>query len=179
MLYAPPASSFISIQFFVDFVYCLTSLLFFDIPLLQYYRNITIINNSLSFFWRYVSLFRYFFIILNCNCFWIILLWIFLRLRDSATARLFYSQFINNFLAFFWKYISFFRYFFAMPICNCIRIILLWNFLGFHNVIRKFITSQIVSYACCFFNKPSWSSFKCIWSRLFSIIKRFLNIFTS
>ena len=33
-----------------------------------------IIGNFLSFFWRNISFFRYFFFMLICNCFWIILL---------------------------------------------------------------------------------------------------------
>ena len=55
---------------------CLTNALFFNIPLLYYHINTKIINNFLSFFWRYVS-FQCFFIILICDCFWIILLLIF------------------------------------------------------------------------------------------------------
>ena len=83
----------------VDLVYCLTNLLFFDIPLLYYYINLRSLI-ILSFFWRYISFFRYFFIMLICNCFWIILLWIFWIFCNPI------SNFITNqiscFCCFFW-----------------------------------------------------------------------------
>ena len=48
---------------------CLTSLLFFDISLLYYYIKYQTINSFLSFYWRCISFFRYFFIIFICTCF--------------------------------------------------------------------------------------------------------------
>ena len=74
----------------VDLVYCLTNLLFFDIQLLYYYKWCYIISNFLPLFWRYISFFWYFFIILIFDCLWIILLQIFLNFRD------FISNFITN-----------------------------------------------------------------------------------
>ena len=56
----------------VNMGYYLTNLLFFDIPLLYYYIRYQIINNFLSFFWRYMSFFRCFSIFFISNCFWVI-----------------------------------------------------------------------------------------------------------
>ena len=73
----------------------------------------------LSFFWRYISFFRYYFIILIYNCFWIILLWNFWNFCDFLIFLCYtmLSQFINDFLSFSWRYISFFKYFVIMLIC--------------------------------------------------------------
>ena len=60
--------------------------------------------------------------------------------------------FIINFLSFFWRYISFFRCFFIMLIYNCSWIILLLTFWKFYNFISNFITNQITSCSCCFWN---------------------------
>ena len=55
-----------------DLVYYLTNILFFGIPLLYYYINLR------SWIWkRDISFFRYFFVMLICNCFWVVLLWSF------------------------------------------------------------------------------------------------------
>ena len=62
-----------------------------------------------------------------------------------------YILFINSssisdhqqFFSFFWRYISFLRYFFIMLICKYFWIILLWRFLNFRNSISNFITNQI------------------------------------
>ena len=45
----------------VDLVYCLTNFIFLDVPLSYYQINTKIINNILSFFWRYISFY------INCN----------------------------------------------------------------------------------------------------------------
>ena len=98
-----------------DLMYRLTSLLFFDMPLLSYYIKCDcIILLMLSFFWRYKSFYRYLYFTFNH----------------------------------FWS--------------------ILWLF--FDNFINDFITNQIISCFCCFFNCSFWSSFKCICGWLFSII---------
>ena len=52
-----------------DLVYYLTNILFFGIPLLYYYINLR------SWIWkRDISFFRYFLVMLICNCFWVVLL---------------------------------------------------------------------------------------------------------
>ena len=66
-----------------------------------------------------------------------------------------------------------------MLLCNCLWIILLWIFLNFCNSIKTFIANQSNSHFCCFLNGFFWRSFKCICCRLFSIFKKFLNIFTA
>ena len=96
MLFVPCASSFISIEFFVLnlvgwFGSLFNKFIIFLYSLLYYCIDIKVINNFLFYFWRYISFFKYFFIMLICNCFWIILLWIFwifviLSSYDSATA---------------------------------------------------------------------------------------------
>ena len=56
----------------VDLVYCLTNFIFLDVPLSYYQINTKIINNILSFFWRYISFY------INCNCYeFFILFWFF------------------------------------------------------------------------------------------------------
>ena len=76
---------------------------FFHIPLLYYYINTKTTNNILPSFWRYISFFRYSFIILICNCFWIILLWIFWNFRNSAVLQVSHhvSSFIINQIYYF------------------------------------------------------------------------------
>ena len=60
----------------------------FDISLLKY---VNLSSSLISFlFSEYISYFRYFFIILICNCFWISSLWIFWNFRISV------SDFITN-----------------------------------------------------------------------------------
>ena len=54
----------------IDLVYWPTNLLFFDIPILYYYISL----RSSKIFWRYIPFSRCFFIMLICNCLWIILL---------------------------------------------------------------------------------------------------------
>ena len=82
LLYVLRASSIISTRFFVlnlmvELVYCLTNLLFLDIPLLYCYINL---KSSIIFCVSsgdiYLSL-GISFIMLICNCIWIILLWSF------------------------------------------------------------------------------------------------------
>ena len=75
MLYVPRKSSFISTQFFVlnlvDWFIVLSQkfiIFWYSIIVLLYLSQI--INNFLSFFWRYISFFRYFFIMFICSCFW-------------------------------------------------------------------------------------------------------------
>ena len=129
-LYILQAWSFVLTQFFiiiwlVDLVYGLKFLfLFFDVPLWYcYISHWSSVNSYFSF--GDISFFRYFFIIIICNCLWIILLWILQNFPNS----------INNFIG------------------NIITISFFW-----------------------FLNYSSWSSFKCISSSLFSMIK---TIFTT
>ena len=117
----------------VDLMYCLTNLLFIDIPLLYYYINLRSLIICRLFFWKYISFFRYFSIKSNFFCF----------------------------------------------ICNFFWIIVWWSSSYFCSFISTFISNQITSYFCCFLNYSFWSSFKCICSRLFSMIKKFLAIFKS
>ena len=77
---------------------------------------------------------------------------------------------------------SFFMYFSIKSnifflICNWI--ILRWSFWGSCNSISNFISNQITIYFCSFLNFSFWRSFKCICSRLFSMIKKFLTVFTA
>ena len=105
----------------VGLVYCPTNLLFFGIPLLYYYisfKSLIIFYLSSGDTYVYI-LFLVFFIILICNCFWMILLWNFwnplILLAISLPVNCFccflifhnyqYYQIINNFLPFFWRYI--------------------------------------------------------------------------
>ena len=119
----------------------------------------------MSFFWRYMSSFRYFFIILIYNCFWIILLWIFetfiilsvilLSIKFIifwySIIILFYEcQIINNFFSFLWISISFFKYFFIIFIFNCFWITLVW--INFSKPARDFICNEITTYFWCFSN---------------------------
>ena len=57
---------------------------------------------------------------------------------------------INKFLSFFWRYMSFFRYFFPMLIYNWFWIVLLWIFWIVCNFFNNFMTNQITSCFCCF-----------------------------
>ena len=136
VLYASHESSFISIQFFVlNFVdwfgvYCLTSLLRFDIPLLHFYINIKFINNFWSFFWIYIyNIYIYIYI--------------------SVYFIYIYKIYI---------YIYFFRYFFIILIC--LQIILFECFETFVilSAILLPIKSPVAS--TVFLNFSFWSSFK-------------------
>ena len=170
MLYVPRASWFNTTQFFSKcrwgvlsnkFIIFLWSIIRSFIPLLLYYINIKIII-VLSLFWIYMSFFGFFFIMLSCNCFWIILLWFFWNFRNSVVLRLSCRV----------------RCIFIMLICNCFWFILLcFFFLNFHDFVSDFITKQ--SCFCCFWNWSFWSSFKRICGRLFTMIKKFLAIFTT
>ena len=53
------------------------------------------------------------------------------------------------------------------------------SFECYHMSFDHFFTKQITSCLCSFFNRFSWSSFKCICSRLFSMTKKFLVVFTT
>ena len=55
--------------------------------------------------------------------------------------------------------------------------ILQWTSWDICNSIRNIFTNQITSFFCCFSNYFFWSSFKCICSRLFSMINKSLTIF--
>ena len=147
MLYNLCDPSFISTQFFCPKFSCLISCIvwkiycFFDIALLYYHKNVRLsIHFCLSSGKIYLSLrissscsFLIVSELFYCNCFVIfsaILLPIKLLVACAVfwyyIIILYYSKFINNLLSFFWRYISFFTYFFIIPICNCFWIILLW-----------------------------------------------------
>ena len=51
-----------------------------------------------------------------------------------------------------------------------------WRFCNFASI---FIANQMTSCFCCFLNWSFWSSLKCICCRLFSMIKKFLALFTA
>ena len=89
MLYVLRASSFISTQFFVlnlvgwfDLLCNKFIIFWYFIIILLYYSQI--INDFLSFFWRYIPFFKCFFITFICNCSWIILLWSFRDFRNLS-----------------------------------------------------------------------------------------------
>ena len=76
MLYVSRESSFISAQFFFQnfvgwFVVLSQKFIIFWYSIVALLYLSQIINNFLSFFWRYISFFSYFFIMFICNCFWI------------------------------------------------------------------------------------------------------------
>ena len=144
----------------------------------------------MSFFWRYISLFKYFFIILTYNCFWIIFLSSFWKFHNSLAIWLsikfilflIIHSYINLrssiiFCLYFKRYIHFFMYFLIILICNSFLIILLEMFWNLRNSVNDFRTNWISSCFCCFLNCFLWSSFKCIYYRLFTMIKKFLIIF--
>ena len=57
---------------------------------------------------------------------------------------------------------------------------LLWlSVWDFRNSIRNFITNQVTSCFCWFLNCSFWSSFERICSKCFSMVKKFLTIFTA
>ena len=82
-------------------------------------------------------------------------------------------------MSLFWRYIFFFRYFFIMLICNCFWIISLWIFWNPRNFISNLITNQITSCFCCFLNDSLRKGFKYVCCKLFSVIKGFLDVFTT
>ena len=82
------------------------------------------------------------------------------------------------FLSFFWRYVSFFRNFYIKSIIfgfsfNCLWTILWLSSWDFCNFFRHFITNQITNCFYYYLTCSCRSSFKCISSRLFSMIKKF------
>ena len=136
MLYVHRSSSIVWNQFFVLNLVGWFGLLSnkFIIPLLYYYINVKIINSFLSFLWRYISFFKYFFIIVICNYLWIILcelfetlivlLTILLPIRSRVALAVFWMTVFEsaaNLLAWlrgFWlfyqlsSYLCFYQYFY-------------------------------------------------------------------
>ena len=95
-LYVPRELPIISTQFFVLNLVGWFGVLsdkfiifWYSIIILLYQLNVKIINNFLSFFfiYIYISFFRYFFIILICNCLWIILLQFFWNFCNPTVLR--------------------------------------------------------------------------------------------
>ena len=121
----------------MNLVYCLTNWLFFDIPLLYFYINLSI-NNFLSFFGRYVSSLKYFFIMLLCKYFWINFLWSFWDFWNfprPCRASDFNTNQISSCLWCF-LYRSFWNIF--KCICN--------NFFGMINKFLAVFTTQVFTY---------------------------------
>ena len=54
-----------------------------------------------------------------------------------------------------------------------------WSSWNFSNFVRNRIAKQISSCFYCFLNYSIWSSFKCICSRSFSMMKMFLTLFAT
>ena len=143
----------------VDLVYCLISLLFFYIPLLYRDISITIINNFLSFFWKYISFFRYLFNILICNCLWIILSWIFRNFWDFLIFHYYVYYYVNlssSIISCLFSGDIFLSLDISLS-CSFITIsmVLLWNFWNASN----FNTNKITSRCCCFSIYWFWTSF--------------------
>ena len=70
-------------------------------------------------------------------------------------------------------------YFFIVFIFNCFWMILLRIFWNTCDFISNFITNQITSCVCCFLSYSFRSSFNYFCYILFSMIKRFLAVFTA
>ena len=87
------------------------------------------------------------------------------------------SQIINNFLSFF-LFLLLFHYQILYFSFNFFWTILWWSSWDFRNFISDFITHQTTSCIYCFLNWSFWSSSKCLCWRLFSMIKKFLAVFT-
>ena len=130
----------------------------------------------MSFFWRYLSLFRYFFIILICNCLWIILQWIFLNFCVFDIPLLYYFNLSSSIIfcissrnIYLFLGISLSRSYLAVP--NVVNFLKLWQFYQplYYQSNHQFL---LMLYEGLF-----WRSFKCIYCRFFSIIKMFLGLF--
>ena len=61
---------------------------------------------------------------------------------------------------------------------NCFWIIL-WSSWGLCDFLCNFITNQVTSCFYSFYNCSFWGSFKCIYGKLLSMIKKLLIIFTA
>ena len=82
---------------------------------------------------------------------------------------------LDFFSKFRWLTFCITKYFFSIRFW----INLWWSFWGSCNFIKNFISNYITSCFCCFLNCLFWNSFKCICSKLFSMVKKFLTIFTT
>ena len=144
----------------VDLVYCLTSVLLFDIPLL--YTIILIPRLSITFclFFRDIylslgiSLSSWFVTVSELFC---IIFLKFLWLFDISVLCYFNPSSSKISCVFFWRYISYIRYFFIMIICNCFWVILLF-FETFAILLTFLLLITIFFY--WFLNRSFWSSFK-------------------
>ena len=157
----------------VDLVCCLTSFLFFDIPLLQYYINAKIISNFLFTLWRYISSSFAAFSGLFCYEF-------FETLRLFETPILYYSNLRSSIVS----CLS------SRDIYLFIGISLSCSFVTFSELFSSEFFGNFVpllaiplpiqsSVALPFSNYSFWNSFIHICCRLFSMIKKFLVIFTN
>ena len=90
----------------------------------------------------------------------------------SSVIRCIFSGGIYIFSLIFLPQVQYFPF-----ICNCPWTILWWSAWDFSNFISNFVANQIISCICCFTNCSFWSSFKCVFSRLFSMRKTFLTVF--
>ena len=84
----------------------------------------------------------------------------------------YFYQFINNFLSFFWRYICFFRYFFIMLIVT-VSELFCCKFFENCNFISNFITNQITSCFCRFWNYSFGRSYMCICCRFLALSRSF------
>ena len=76
-----------------------------------------------------------------------------------------------------WEIYIFLKY--LLFIYYCLEIILWSSSWNFCNSISNFISNYIISFFCCFLNHSFWRSFKWICSKFFSMIKKFLTVFTA
>ena len=125
-------------------------------------------NKFLSFFWRYISFFRYFFIVLICNCFCIILLQISFKFCNSVSyfsiTHIYFFFFIPSLYYYFHLRPSMVFYFSSADIYLSLGCSLSFSFVTvselfccefcetFNNFISNFITNQTSYRFCCFWN---------------------------
>ena len=83
------------------------------------------------------------------------------------------SNLLSGNMSFFW-YLTI-----KLSVVCCLWTILWWSCWNFCSFISNLIVNQINSYFCCFLNYFFWSSFKCICCRFFSMIIKFLSVFTT
>ena len=119
-----------------------------------------IIKTFLSLFWRYISFFRYFFIILIFNCFWMILLWIFLIPCN------FIRNFITNQITSCFCY--FLNCFFEEVLNTSVPHCLAWSKTFWLYLPLKFLLIFLPTFLTIFFSKrqKSIAFHKCLISRL-------------
>ena len=122
----------------------------------------------MPFFWRYIFFFRYFLIILICNCLFV----------TFDIALLYYFNISSSIIS----CLSSGKIYFSLGIslwCSFVTACELFCCKFFQNVcdsVSNFITNQIISWFSCILNYSFWWNFKCICNRFFSTIKKFLTL---